>query len=188
MLSDISIEERCKSENPMIEDFDVSNLQPASYDVHLSDKLKYYEASNYTNYRGLLDPTVHKVINCFVEEVDLKYTYLLLPGKFIIGCTNEKVNIPKDIVCRFEGKSSLGRSGLITHVTAGFIDPGFSGQITLEMKNIGDIPIILRNGMPIGQLSFDLLDRPCRDPYGSNGSHYQNQKGPQLMGKTEWRV
>ena len=188
MLSDISIEERCKSENPMIEDFDADNLQPASYDVHLADKLKYYEVSNYISYKAVLDPASHKALNCVVKKVDIKYYYLLLPGKFVIGCTNEKVNIPKDIACRFEGKSSLGRSGLLTHVTAGFIDPGFSGQITLEIKNISDIPIILRKDMAIGQLSFDLLDRPCRDPYGSNGSHYQNQKGPQLMGKTEWKV
>jgi len=188
MLSDISIEERCKSTRPMIEDFDIDNLQPASYDVHLGNELTYYEGLNSIKYRGVLDPTVHKAIDCLVKEIELVYSYLLLPGKFVIGCTNEKVNIPKDIACRFEGKSSLGRSGLITHVTAGFIDPGFSGQITLEIKNISDIPIILRKDMPIGQLSFDFLDQPCRNPYGSNGSHYQNQKGPKLMGKPEWTV
>ena len=101
------------------------------------------------------------------------------PGDFMLGCTQEIISLPDNMTARIEGKSSLARLGLLTHVTAGFIDPGFTGQITLELKNVGTTPILLVPGMKIAQLCFIPLDEAVKNPYGSNGSMFQGQLGPQ---------
>jgi dCTP deaminase len=103
--------------------------------------------------------------------------FVIHPGEFALGRTQEYVEIPDDIVSRIEGKSSLGRLGLIVHATAGFVDPGFKGTLTLEITNLTRVPIKLYTGLPIAQLSFMTLDAPAEQPYGSPelGSHYQGQ-------------
>ena len=107
-------------------------------------------------------------------------TLVLHPGEFVLGSTWETVSLPDDLAARVEGKSSLGRLGLLTHATAGFVDPGFSGHVTLELSNVATLPIMLYPGMKIGQLCFFRLSSPAESPYGSAayGSHYQGQRGP----------
>jgi dCTP deaminase len=103
--------------------------------------------------------------------------FVIHPGEFVLGRTDERVEVPDDIVCRIEGKSSIGRLGLVVHATAGFVDPGFVGTLTLEITNFNSVPIVLRPGLPICQLSFMTLDRPAERPYGHPdlGSHYHGQ-------------
>lgn len=138
-------------------------MQAASVDLHLSDKLVFFykEAQ-----RGLAAEMKNGM-------------FQLDPGRFILGSTIERVEIPKDLAARVEGKSSLGRIGLLVHVTAGFIDPGFKGNITLELKNLSPLPIILKERMAISQMCFEELSGPVARPYGSRGlgSHYQDSEG-----------
>ncbi|MEY3696575.1 MAG: hypothetical protein RJA41_225, partial [Actinomycetota bacterium] len=113
-------------------------------------------------------------------EVAPDEAFVLHPGEFVLGSTFEVVTLPDDIAARVEGKSSLGRLGLLTHATAGFVDPGFSGHITLELSNVSNLPVTLWPGMKIGQLCFIKMSSPSEHPYGSSvyGSRYQNQRGP----------
>ena len=113
-------------------------------------------------------------------EVDPAEGFVLHPGEFVLGTTLETVSLPDDLAARVEGKSSLGRLGLLTHATAGFVDPGFTGHVTLELSNVATLPIMLWPGMKIGQLAFFRLSSPAEYPYGSEkyGSHYQGQRGP----------
>ena len=183
MLNDSDIRQICYDKHTIIP-FDESQLQPCSYDVTLSERIILLRVIGQGKSEiNAMDHTLH----------DLEYIgfaipdegYVLHPNEFILGSTNERVSIPKNIAARFEGKSSLGRLGLMTHVTAGFIDPGFSGDITLEIKNLNMYPIRIFSGMKIGQLCFfDLHDNVDR-AYGSYGlgSHYQNQSGP----TTSWQ-
>lgn len=163
----------------LIEPFDEDQLQPCSYDVRLDSRFKRFVKDN--------DSAIH-LINGSSKELSgvlmdtfnvANMAYALRPGEFILGSTVESVLIPDYLACRFEGKSSLGRIGLTTHVTAGFIDPGFQGTITLEIKNENQFPILLKPGMLIGQLCFICLDNNVDRMYGSVelGSHYQNQIG-----------
>lgn len=154
-----------------IEPFDEDNLQPSSYDLTLSGKFVRQNG-------GLVIPQKSSTFDS-VEEFDSD-TFDLEPGDFVLGSTIETVHIPPDLAARFEGKSSLGRIGLCTHITAGFIDPGFMGTITVELSNLGNSTIRLWKGMKIGQICFfQLFSRPLR-VYGEDslGSHYQNQDGP----------
>lgn len=163
----------------LIDPFDEDRLQPCSYDVRLDSRIKRFVKTN--------DSAIH-LINGLSKELRgvsmdtlniANMEYVLRPGEFILGSTVESVLIPDYLACRFEGKSSLGRIGLTTHVTAGFIDPGFQGTITLEIKNENQFPILLKPGMLIGQLCFICLDAEVDRMYGSVelGSHYQNQIG-----------
>lgn len=174
MLNDTKIKDLCITRH-MITPFNEENLQPCSYDVTLSKSIVRYFGHGEIN---AMDHTLH----------DLEYIrfsmnddgFVLDPNEFILGSTNEGVTIPKNIAARFEGKSSLGRLGLATHVTAGFIDPGFNGDITLEIKNLNNHPIRIFAGMRIGQLCFFDLNDDVDRAYGSTelGSHYQHQSGP----------
>lgn len=168
LLNDVDIRHRCEC-NGMIVPFDADNLQPASYDVTLGNE--FLEQSG-----GVVDPflgTNTSKVTKYVQE-----TYVLPPGEFVLGTTREVVHIPANIGARFEGKSSLGRIGLCTHVTAGFIDPGFNGNITVELCNLGDSDIVLHEGMRIGQICFYCMNADAEAPYGSdNGNHYQGQSG-----------
>lgn len=141
--------------NTVIEDKDI---QPASVDLHLHKNLK------------TMDGKFKNLALC---------SYELQPGEFILGSTEEYVTIPKDLVAQVDGKSSLGRLGIAIHITAGFIDSGFNGNVTLEIKNVSDKPFTLRWGMPIAQIVFFTLTHPCERGYGDEGlnSHYQNSEG-----------
>lgn len=178
ILNDGKIEALSESKY-LVDPFNKSNAQPASYDVTLDSKLVLIKA-NAKN--ASFDPMHRTSTGVRYETITIpEEGYILKPGEFLLGSTVEKVQLPSNISARFDGKSSLGRIGLVTHVTAGFIDPGFKGQITLEIKNNNseDIGIVLRRGMKIGQIVFSLMTNPATRSYGSHGlgSHYQNQVG-----------
>lgn len=182
LLSDVSIKELVNSKDISIDPFKQEQLQPCSYDVTLADEIvifvpdvRLYDPSQayaYANTKDLGDVGT--------QTIHISDSYVLAPGEFILASTVEKVTLPSNVAARFEGKSSLGRMGLTTHITAGFIDAGFSGNITLEMKNETSWNIVIAPGMRIGQLCFFAMDKPAKNPYGSKGlgSHYQGQSGP----------
>jgi len=170
-LSDVSILSAIRRGRIKIDPWTDDLLQPASVDLTLGDTWLIPE------------PNLGSVVEARYRDVKyLPFTrnaILLLSGGFLLGTTNETVTIGNDIAAKFEGKSSLGRMGIMTHITAGFIDPGFSGQITLEFHNVSPWDIILDSGIKIGQLVFTNLDRPCSAPYGDPkwGSRYHGQTG-----------
>ena len=164
LLSDRDIKLELDAGRIGLDPFIAEMVQPSSVDVRLD------------RYFRLLDqPDLTQLI-----EADPNEPFILHPGEFVLGATFEQVTLPDDIAARLEGKSSLGRLGLLTHSTAGFIDPGFSGHVTLELSNVATLPIKLWPGMKIGQLCFIRLSSPAENPYGSAayGSHYQGQRGP----------
>jgi dCTP deaminase len=114
-----------------------------------------------------------------LERIEGNNPFILHPGEFALAVTLERVEIPDDLVGRLDGKSSLGRLGLIVHSTAGFVDPGFKGRLTLELTNILNLPITLYQEMPVSQISFVRLTTPAEKPYGAEGSKYQGQTGPE---------
>jgi dCTP deaminase len=174
VLSDGTILDLVAQERIRIDPWDPSLVQPASVDLRLGDSFRVFH-----NHRAsaidLREPP-----SGLTEEVVVppKESFVIHPGEFCLGRTLEWVELPDDIVARIEGKSSLGRLGLIVHATAGFCDPGWKGTLTLELNNLTRIPIKLYPGLPIAQLSFMALDRPALRPYGSPelGSHYQGQR------------
>lgn len=159
-----------------IEPWDPKNIQPASYELTLGRDFLISDF-NGPAYVDSLQPSDHLFERVHVPEGE---GLMLDPDSFALATTVEKITVPSDTVARVEGKSGLGRLGLAVHITAGFIDPGFSGQITFEMKVLAPWSIILHPGMKIAQIAFERLDRPCTAPYGSPGlgSHYQGQSGP----------
>lgn len=187
LLSDKSIEELIDKKNASINPFNKEQLQPCSYDVTLSDKLVIFFPS--VSFDKSLEPCANAatkdLMDIDTQEIDISNGYVLTPGEFVLGSTVEKISLPNNVAARFEGKSSLGRMGLTTHITAGFIDAGFSGNITLEMKNETSWNIIIAPGMRIGQLCFFAMDSSAKNPYGSEGlgSHYQGQAGPTSVRK-----
>jgi dCTP deaminase len=175
ILSDRDILKRIRNKSIIVSPFVRKNLQPSTLDVRLAREIRVFN-----NYEvGLID--VKKPVNVS-RTIKLKRNgeFVLHPGEFILGSTVEKIALPDDIAAKIEGRSSLGRLGLIIHATAGYIDPGFSGFITLEISNISRLPIRLYAGMRIGQISFIKMSSPVMNPYGSKtlGSKYQNQEGP----------
>ena len=176
MLSDIDIAARMEVGELVIKTNDVARLpddrfQPASVDLCLGTTFRVFSNHGSTH----IDPEEEFWTEGL--EVGCGDSFILHPGEFVLAATEEYVEIPSDLVARLEGKSSLGRLGLLVHATAGFIDPGFRGTITLELSNAATLPIKLRPGMKIGQVSFIQLKTPCARPYGSEGlsSRYQNQ-------------
>ncbi len=176
VLSDRDIRAAIASGRIAIDPFDPSCLQPASVDIRLDHRFRVFRSSRHAYIdlaRGVDDIT---------ELVETKggEPFILHPGEFVLGSSRERVRLPDDLVSRVEGKSSLGRLGLLIHSTAGFIDPAWDGHITLELSNVNTIPITLYAGMRIGQLSFFPLSSPAERPYGSPGlgSSYQGQSGP----------
>src|SRR5947199_9033415 len=151
-------------------------LQPSSIDVRLDRHFRVFDNSRYTH----IDPREQQDELTTSVETQGDEPFVLHPGEFVLGSTFETVGLPDDLAGRLEGKSSLGRLGLLTHSTAGFIDPGFSGHITLELSNVANLPITLWPGMKIGQLCLFRLSSPAERPYGSEryGSRYQGQRGP----------
>jgi dCTP deaminase len=167
VLSDGTIRQLVDEGRIRIEPWDPGLVQPASVDLRLGDSFRVFH-----NHRA---PAID--LRRPPENVPEGESFVIHPGEFCLGRTLEWVELPDDIVARIEGKSSLGRLGLIVHATAGFCDPGWKGTLTLELNNLTRIPIILHPGLPIAQLSFMALDRPALRPYGSPdlGSHYQGQ-------------
>jgi dCTP deaminase len=174
VLSDGTILQYVQEGRIKVDPWDPVMVQPASIDLRLGDSFRVFHNHRATAI-DLRDPPSN-----LTEEVVMPdgEAFVIHPGEFCLGRTLEWVQIPNDIVARIEGKSSLGRLGLIVHATAGFCDPGFEGTLTLELNNLTRVPIRLYPGLPIAQLSFMTLDRPAARPYGSPGlgSHYQGQR------------
>ncbi|AKG44232.1 dCTP deaminase [Streptomyces sp. JH002] len=176
LLSDKDIRTEIDAGRVRIDPFDPSMVQPSSIDVRLDRYFRVFENHRYPH----IDPSVEQPDLTRVIEPAGDEPFILHPGEFVLASTYEVVSLPEDVASRLEGKSSLGRLGLLTHSTAGFIDPGFSGHVTLELSNVATLPIKLWPGMKIGQLCMFRLTSPSEHPYGSSGvgSRYQNQRGP----------
>lgn len=176
LLSDRDITAELDSGRVVLDPFDPAMVQPSSVDVRLDRFFRLFDNHKY----AVIDPAQDQPDLTRLVEVDGDEPFVLHPGEFVLGSTFEQVTLPDDIAARLEGKSSLGRLGLLTHSTAGFIDPGFSGHVTLELSNVATLPITLWPGMKIGQMCFFRLSSPALAPYGSgaSGSRYQDQRGP----------
>ncbi|MEU3308387.1 dCTP deaminase [Nocardiopsis sp. NPDC055551] len=176
LLSDRDLNKQIESGRVRIDPFDPSLVQPSSIDVRLDRFFRVFENHKYPH----IDPSVEQPDLTRLVETDGEEAFILHPGEFVLASTYEIVTLPDDVASRLEGKSSLGRLGLLTHSTAGFIDPGFSGHVTLELSNVATLPIKLYPGMKIGQLCMFQLTSPSERPYGSAayGSRYQGQRGP----------
>jgi dCTP deaminase len=176
LLSDRDIKAEIDTERVRLEPYDPGMIQPSSIDVRLDKFFRLFDNHKYP----VIDPSLDQPDLTRLVEVSSDDGFVLHPGEFVLGSTLETVTLPDDLAARVEGKSSLGRLGLMTHATAGFVDPGFSGHVTLELSNVATLPIILWPGMKIGQLCFFRLSSPAENPYGSAkyGSHYQGQRGP----------
>ena len=174
VLSDGTILQQVQEGRIKIDPWDPRMVQPASVDLRLGDSFRVFHNHRATAI-DLRDPPSNLTEEVVVPDGE---AFVIHPGEFCLGRTLEWVRIPDDIVARIEGKSSLGRLGLIVHATAGFCDPGFEGTLTLELNNLTRVPIRLYPGLPIAQLSFMTLDRAAQRPYGSPGlgSHYQGQR------------
>jgi dCTP deaminase len=176
LLSDGDLRKELEAQRLVLDPWDPAMLQPSSIDVRLDRFFRVFQNSRYTH----IDPAQQQDELTSAVEPDGDDPFVLHPGEFVLGSTFESVSLPDDLAGRLEGKSSLGRLGLLTHSTAGFIDPGFTGHITLELSNVANLPITLWPGMKIGQLCLFRLTSPAEHPYGSAvyGSRYQDQRGP----------
>jgi dCTP deaminase len=176
LLSDRDIREQLESGRVGLDPLDLGMIQPSSIDVRLDKYFRLFDNHKYP----FIDPREDQPDLTRLVEIQDGEPFILHPGEFVLGSTYELVTLPDDIAARLEGKSSLGRLGLLTHSTAGFVDPGFSGHVTLELSNVATLPIKLWPGMKIGQLCFIRLTSPAEKPYGSAeySSRYQGQRGP----------
>ena len=176
LLSDRDIRSEIQSGRVAVEPYEEAMIQPSSVDVRLDKFFRVFENHKYS----VIDPSIEQ--SELTREVIAEdgEAVILHPGEFVLASTYEIITLPDDIAGRLEGKSSLGRLGLLTHSTAGFIDPGFSGHITLELSNVANLPVKLFPGMKIGQLCLIKLSSPAEHPYGSAiyASRYQGQRGP----------
>ena len=176
VLSDRSIRAEVEAGRIVIDPFDPSLVQPSSVDVRVDGRFRVFHNHRYP-YIDVRQP-MEGLTELVEPEGD--HPFILHPGEFVLGQTLERVTLPDDLVARLEGKSSLGRLGLLIHSTAGFVDSGFSGNLTLELSNVANLPITLYEGMLIGQISFMRMDGPVDHPYGSRStaSKYQGQTEP----------
>jgi dCTP deaminase len=176
VLSDRTIARLVEDGRIEIDPYDQSLLQPSSVDVRVDRYFRVFRNHVYPH----IDVREPQEDLTELVEIDGEKPFILHPGEFVLGSTLERVRLPDDLVARLEGKSSLGRLGLLIHSTAGFVDPGFDGHVTLELSNVANLPITIYVGMKIGQLSFMQLTEPASAPYGSDalGSKYQGQRGP----------
>ncbi|MFL6098850.1 MAG: dCTP deaminase [Actinomycetales bacterium] len=176
LLSDRDIRAEIGSGRVVLTPYDEEMVQPSSIDVRLDRFFRTFSNHKYP----VIDPREEQADLTELVEVTDDASFILHPGEFVLGSSYEVVKLPDDLAARLEGKSSLGRLGLLTHSTAGFIDPGFDGHVTLELSNVATLPITLWPGMKIGQLCFFRLSTPSEHPYGSEryGSRYQGQRGP----------
>jgi dCTP deaminase len=180
ILSDADIERRLERGDLSIEplaDPDIQ-IQPASVDLRLGQEFLEFQRTNIP----CIHPNSEQEVSEYVSETEVEADgeFVLHPGDFVLGTTVERVEIPHDLIAHVEGRSSLGRLAIVVHATAGLCDPGYEGQITLELSNLGAAPVSLTPGMRISQLTFTQLSSPAERPYGSErGSKYQDQSGPQ---------
>jgi dCTP deaminase len=176
LLSDTDLHKAIASGRLGISPFDEAMLQPASIDVRLDRQFRVFENHRYAH----IDPSREQPELTRLVEPEGDEPFVLHPGEFVLASTYEAVRLADDLAARLEGKSSLGRLGLVTHSTAGFIDPGFEGHVTLELSNVATLPLLLWPGMKIGQLAVFEMTGPSEYPYGSEerGSRYQGQRGP----------
>ena len=177
ILSDHSIKEALNEGRIEIDPLDESCIQPSSVDLHLDRYFRVF--LNHTT--AVIDVKQdHETLSELVKVEPDAEPFILHPGEFVLGSTLERIRVANDLAGRLDGKSSLGRLGLLIHSTAGWCDPGFNGHVTLELSNVANLPITLYPGMKIGQISFALMTTAADVPYGSNaiGSKYQGQRGP----------
>lgn len=176
LLSDRDILLQVDDGSIVLDPWDPAMVQPASVDVRLDKYFRVFENHRYPH----IDPAAEQPELTRLVEPPPGDPFVLHPGEFALASTYEQISLGESVAARLEGKSSLGRLGLLTHSTAGFIDPGFSGHVTLELSNMATLPIMLWPGMKIGQLCFFRLSSPAAFPYGSTkyGSRYQGQRGP----------
>jgi dCTP deaminase len=176
VLSDRTIRQEIEAGRIVVDPYEPSMVQPSSVDVRVDNRFRVFHNARYPfiDVRQPMDDLTELV------EVAEDEPFILHPGEFVLGQTLERVRLPDDLVARLEGKSSLGRLGLLIHSTAGFVDAGFEGNLTLELSNVANLPITIYHGMPIGQISFMRMDGPVESPYGSRetGSKYQGQAEP----------
>jgi dCTP deaminase len=177
VLSDKDIKEAIKKGHIKMDPFEDKMIQPSSIDFRISNKFRVFRNYKYT----FIDPRQKQEGLTDLIEIEEGSPFILHPGEFILSSSQEYLELDNTIVCRVEGKSSLGRLGLIIHATAGFVDPGWAGTITLELSNVSNLPIALYSGMKIGQFSFMYLKSPCEKPYGSAGlnNKYRGQVDPE---------
>jgi dCTP deaminase len=176
VLSDRTIRRLLAEGQVEIDPYDESLLQPSSVDVRVDRYFRVFRNNRY----GFINVKERQEDLTEPVEISDGDPFILHPGEFVLGSTLERIKLPDDLVARLEGKSSLGRLGLLIHSTAGFIDPGWNGHVTLELSNVANLPITIYHGMKIGQLSFMQLTEPAAAPYGTTslGSKYQGQRGP----------
>jgi dCTP deaminase len=176
VLSDRTIRQEIEAGRLVFDPYEPAMVQPSSVDVRVDNRFRVFHNARYP----FID--VRQPMEDLTEliEVGADEPFILHPGEFVLGQTLERVRLPDDLVARLEGKSSLGRLGLLIHSTAGFVDAGFEGNLTLELSNVANLPITIYHGMPIGQISFMRMDGPVENPYGSDatGSKYQGQAEP----------
>jgi dCTP deaminase len=174
ILSDRSIHEEIAKGRIVIDPFDPACVQPSSVDLHVDSQFRVFANNRYP----FIDVREEQPDLTDLVEVKPDEAFILHPGEFVLGSTLERVALPGDLVARLEGKSSLGRLGLLIHSTAGYVDPGWDGTLTLELSNVANLPITLYPGMKIGQISFFRLSTPADQQYGSARNKYQGQRGP----------
>ena len=176
LLSDRDLLAEIEAGRVCLDPFDPALLQPSSIDLRLDRYFRVFQNHRYSH----IDPSLQQDDLTELVEAEGDEPFVLHPGEFVLASTLERMRLPDYLAGRLEGKSSLGRLGLLTHSTAGFIDPGFDGHVTLELSNVANLPITLWPGMRIGQLCLFRLSSPARHPYGSSvyGSRYQGQRGP----------
>ncbi|MGD0741946.1 MAG: dCTP deaminase [Acidimicrobiales bacterium] len=176
ILSDTSIREALAAGRIVIDPLDETAIQPSSVDLHVDRYFRVFRSHT----ARVIDVKENQESLTELVEISRDEPLILHPGEFVLGSTLERVALADDLVGRLEGKSGLGRLGLLIHSTAGFVDPGFAGYLTLELSNVASLPITVYPGMKIGQISFLAMTSPAERPYGSKslGSKYQNQRGP----------
>jgi dCTP deaminase len=176
ILSDVTIREELAAGRIVIDPLADDAIQPSSVDLHCDHLFRVFRNDS----TPFIDPKEPQEDLTELVDVPAGRSFILHPGEFVLGSTRERVALPADLVARLEGKSSLGRLGLLIHSTAGFVDAGWDGHLTLELSNVATLPIAIYPGMKIGQISFLRMTTPAEHPYGSTetGSKYQGQRGP----------
>ena len=176
VLSDGDIRAEIQAGRIVIDPYMPEAVQPSSVDLHLDNRFRVFRSSRYP----YIDVREEQPDLTELVEITGDEPFILHPGEFVLGSTLERVELPNDVVARLEGKSSLGRLGLLIHSTAGYVDPGWEGNLTLELSNVANLPITLYDGMKIGQISFQRLSSPVEIAYGDSrlGSRYRGQRDP----------
>jgi dCTP deaminase len=176
ILSDRDIRSAIEAGRIVIDPFTPEAIQPSSVDLHVDRRFRVFRNNRYP----FIDVRTDQPDLTELVEIDPEQPFILHPGEFVLGSTLERVALPDDLVARLEGKSSLGRLGLLIHSTAGYVDPGWDGNLTLELSNVANLPITLYYGMKIGQISFQRMSSPVEVPYGDDriGSKYRGQTDP----------